>query len=334
MALDKARMWPMVVGLVVAVVATWVIVAVATSRDPEDTVEDYLTAIADEDVAGALELVLLAGYGDTTTFLTPEAISDDWRVESVTETYRADHTADVKAVITGPGGSASGVFTVREFDDEWLLENPFVSVEFPASPVSYLQVNDQLVPRPKTEPGSYLLFPGLYRFYQTIPDVVTAPKAEAVAALPQRNNSAKVVSPQELTPGKKPSAEVARQLKAFIDDCAGFTTAAPYDCPFAADWEIHTPDGKRVADLYGLAWTVEKYPVVELTSGFTLRVTEPGTVRLTGSGTDTDDNQVTFTVTCAIDLTDPKATVDADGALRLSVPAPPGVPADTCRGNS
>lgn len=316
-------------SLVVAVVATFIVVIVANFRGPEGIVEDYLTAVADEDVAGALELVADVEFGDAVTFLTPEAISDDWRVESVTETRRVGRTAEVKAVLAGRDGSAEGVFTVREFDDGWELRNPFVTVEFPPSPVSYLQVNDQRVRGSTAALGHYQLFPGFYRFYQTVPDVVTVPTVEAMAAFPQSSSDARVVEPLGSTPGKKAAATAQRQLRAIIDDCAGFTTQTPHGCPFATDSEINTPDGKRVYDLHSLTWTVEKHPVAELandrptkeTTGFTFRVTEPGTVRLTGGGEDSDDNPVTFSVVCAIDLTGVEATVAANGVVRIAMPS-------------
>lgn len=343
--LRELRVGPTVFGLVVAVAATWVIVAAANVRDPEDTVEDYLTAVADKDVADALELVSHVYDRDTATFLTPEAISDDWWVESVTEVERDGSTAEVKAVIASPGGTATGWFSVYDHEDGWLLQNPFAVVTFPASPLSYVQVNDKIADKSRKQ---YKLFPGFYRFYRTAPGIATVPKAEVVAAFPERGTATstpKEIRPGQLTAGKKSTAKAQRQLDALIDDCAGFTTKAPYgDCPFATDGEIDTPDGKRVIDLHSLKWTVERHPTIALTddrsanpdAGFALHVNEPGTVRLTGGGTDTEGNPATFTVTCAIDLTGAEATVEADGAVRLSVPSRTdlGDDLDTCRQNT
>lgn len=330
---------PVVFGVIVAVIAVWITVAVVTHRDPEETVEDYLTAIVEKDVEGAFELVTRSGYGvpygDDAVFLTPDAISDDWWVESVTEIDREySDKARVKAVIAGPGGTAEGEFTVQEDDDEWLLSDPFVRVRFPASPLSYVQVNDKIVPQPRSNVDyqPYVLFPGPYRFYQSVPDVVGAPKTDVVMAFPPPESASsldeKVVVPSALTAGKETVEEAQRAVRKRIDECASFATPTPNgDCPFATDGEIDTPDGRRVTELYGLKWTVEKYPEVamadnrsnEAVPGFVVSATEPGTVTLSGSGVDTDGNPATFTVTCDIDLNGVVATVGANGDVTLFV---------------
>ncbi len=349
----KIRVAPLVVGVVVAVVAVWVVVAVSTFRTPEDVVEDYLTAIADKDVEGALELVTRLGYGvpygERAAFLTPDAISDDWWVVSVTELEREyGSEARVKAVIAGPGGTSEGEFTAREDDGEWLLSDPFAKVRFPASPLTYLRVNDKIVTRSDDwgDSAEYTLFPGLYRFYQSVPDVVKTSKTDAVAAFPPPesalSSTVPKVVPAALTPGSRAVERMRRGVRQQIDDCAEFATPTPYgDCPFATDGEIDTPDGKRVTKLRGLKWTVASYPVVDMADdridqqqpGFGLRTVEPGTVTLSGSGLDTEDKVTTFTVTCDIDLTGFQGTVGANGDVEISKSAVRGSDAtvDTCR---
>ena len=343
---------PIVFGVIGAVIAVWITVAVATSRDPEDTVEEYLTAVAEKDVEGALELVSRYGsgvpYGDAAAFLAPEAISDDWWVVSVTEVGREyDTTARVKAVIAGPGGTAEGEFVVHEYDDEWTLQDPFVSVRFPTSPLTYVRVNDKVVPKPPDSNGyeAYQLFPGIYRFYGSVPDVVTTQERDVVAAFPSEDDEIDVV-PAAMTPGRNAVTGLQEKVKERIDRCATFATPAPYgDCPFATDGDIDTPDGRRVSDLHGLTWKVAGYPVVEMTDdrsrefsrGFALKVTEPGSVTLSGSGEDTDGKPTTFTVTCGIDLTGMYATIDARGEITLLLDpnaTSPGRDFNTCRRNS
>lgn len=325
-------------GLVLAVIATWITVAVATHRDPEEVVEDYLTAVAEKDVEGALELVTRFGYGvpygDEAVFLTPEAISDDWWVVSTEEIDREYRTARVSAVIAGPGGTAEGEFTVHEEDDEWMMVDPFVQVQFPSSPLSYIQVNDKIVAQSSDRPyyqRPYTLFPGPYRFYQSVQDVVGVRKTEVVAAFPPPEHVSgrdeSVIVPPALTAGKDTVAKARKAMARRIDECVGFATQVPAgDCPFGTDGAIDTTDGRRVTELHGLKWTVQSHPVIELadrrtedaSGGFTVTATEPGTVALTGSGRDTKGNAVTFTVTCDIDLTGVTAKVDADGAVTLS----------------
>lgn len=345
---------PIVFGVIGAVIAVWITVAVVTDRDPEETVEDYLTAIAEKDVEGALELVSRYGsgvpYGDEAVFLTPEAISDDWWVVSVREIEREYSTkARVEAVIAGPGGTAEGEFTVQEDDDRWLVSDPFVRVRFPPSPLSYIQVNDKIVPH-SSDLKPYLLFPGPYRFYKSIPNVVDSQKTDMVAAFPPPEWASsldeKMVLPPALTAGKKTVAATQQAVKDRIDECAGFTTKLPDgDCPFATDGEIDTLDGRRVTDLHGLKWTIKSYPEItmaddrsdETAPGFAISAAEPGTVTLTGSGADTDGNQVTFTVTCDINVTGLQAKANEDGDVTLSVSARSDVASggyNTCRRNA
>lgn len=343
---------PAVFGVVIAVIAVWVAVSTANSRDPEETVEAFLTAIVEKDVEGALELVTRYGYGvpygESARFLTPGAIADDWWVVSVSEVdreYRS--TARVKAVLAGPDGTAEGVFVVEEDDEEWLMSDPFVQVRFPASPLSYLQVNDEVVPRPTGTHGYeyYDLFPGTYRFYQSVPEVVDAAETGAVMAFPLEDADSRDILPPALSPGEDAVAGLRKAVRERIDDCAGFATGAPYgDCPFATDGEIDTPDGKRVNELHGLTWTVTTYPVAEMTDdrtiesgpGFALRAAEPGAVTLSGSGSDTEGRPTSFTVTCDIGLTGLMATVGVDGAVTLAgtpaaADAAPYGTFDTCR---
>ena len=344
---------PIVFGVIVAVIAVWITVAVAISRDPEETVEEYLSAVAEKDVEGALELVSRSGYGvpygDSAAFLTAAAISDDWRVVSVTEVGRQNHTtARVKAVIAGPGGTAEGEFEVGQYNDEWTLEDPFVTVRFPVSPLSYVRVNDKIVPIPRDASGyeSYELFPGIYRFYGSVPEVMESPRTNAVAAFPSEDTDALVIVPSTLVPGRKALDRLQEVVKERIDECATFATPAPYGgCPFATDGEIDTPDGRRVSDLRGLTWKVATYPKVELSDdraenspGFALKATEPGSVTLTGSGEDTEGNPATFTVKCDMDLTGMRATVDARGEVTLigspTLAVPAGGNFNTCRRNT
>jgi len=344
------RIGAIVVGVVVAVIAVWVTVTTVNDRSPEDVVEEFLTNIAEKDVDGALALVTRYGYGvpygDGAAFLTPEAIDGNWWVASVTEVGGGKYSSEitVKAVIAGPGGSAEGTFTVQEDNEEWLLSDPFVKVRFPPSPLSFVRVNGQIVPR-ETEVGGteeYTLFPGLYRFYQPVEGVVDTKGAGPVLAFPEPGSGydeRPTVVPAALTPGTRTVEKLRQELRDRIDSCVGFATPAPAaDCPFATDGEIDTPDGRRVSDIRGLTWTVGTYPEVTMADdrtdeyhpGFALRTTKPGTVTLTGSGTDTEDQPATFTVTCAVDLTGFTATVDADGGVAIAVTQNRDV-ADTCR---
>jgi hypothetical protein len=325
-----------VFATIVAVIVVWVSIDSAADRSPEEAVEDYLTAIANKDVDTALEL---AGeyesvpYGKDAAFLTAAAIADDWWVVSVEETGQGDYSTSrrVKATIAGENGTASAEFDVTEIDGESHIDDPFVEVTFPKSPLSYVQVNDQIVP---LEAGSipletFQLFPGPYRFFQSVPGVVDTPKTELVAAYPDEDAGygERNIVPGALTPTGDTVRNIQQVINDRIDECATFATEVPYgDCPFATDGEIDTKDGKRVTDPWGLSWKVASYPEitvsddrsVESAPGFAVDAAKPGTVTLSGTGLDTDDKPTRFTVTCDIDLNGYLATIDADGNAELT----------------
>src|SRR5690606_3538879 len=111
------------------------------------------------------------------------AIADDWWVVSVTEIGR-EHSDSVvvEAEIAGPGGTATGTFSVETVDDEWMVSDPFAKVRFPASPLSFIRVNDAVEPYDgaTADHQTFSLLPGLYRFYDSVPGVVSVRDAQQV----------------------------------------------------------------------------------------------------------------------------------------------------------
>lgn len=326
-----------VFGAIVALIVAWVAIDTATDRSPEEVVEDYLTAIANKDVDTALELAGDRGasvpYGRQAAFLTASAIADDWWVVSVEETGQGEYSSErrVKATIAGENGTASAEFDVGEFDGDWHLTDPFVQVTFPQSPLSFVQANDQIVPLESgiVASNSYQLFPGPYRFFQSVPGVVDTPKPELVAAVPDVDDAGydeRNVVPGALTPTAATVRNVQQAINDRIDECATFATEAPFGtCPFATDGEIDTTNGKRVTEPWGLSWKVVNYPEIsvkddrtdEYAPRFAVSMTKPGTVTLSGTGLDTDDKPTRFSITCDLDLGFYLVTIDADGKAEL-----------------
>jgi hypothetical protein len=321
---------------IVAIIVAWVAIASAATRSPEEAVEDYLTAIANKDIDTALELAGEYGsvpYGEDAAFLTAAAIADDWWVVSVEESGPGEYSSErrVKATIAGENGTASAEFDVTEIDDDWQLDDPFVEVSFPRSPLAYVQANDQVVPLDADLPtaATFELFPGPYRFFQSVPGVVDTPKTELVAAYPSEDTGydERNIVPGALTPTGDTVRNVQQVIHERIDECVTFATETPFgECPFATDGEIDTTNGKRVTEPWGLSWKVVSYPEItvrddrtdEYQPGFAVDAAKPGTVTLSGTGLDTDDKPTRFTVTCDIDLTGYLATIDADGKAELA----------------
>jgi hypothetical protein len=321
---------------IVAVIIAWVAIDTSANRSPVEAVEDYLTAIAEKDVDAALELAgeyTSVPYGKDAAFLTAAAIADGWWVVSVEEAGEGEYSTErrVKATIAGENGTASAEFDVSEIGEDWRIKDPFVQVTFPRSPLSYAQANDQIVPlESDLAPGStFQLFPGPYRFFQSVPGIVDTPKAELVAAYPDPDAGydERNIVPGALTPSGDAVRNAQQMVNDRIDECATFATEVPYgDCPFATDGEIDTTNGKRVSKPWGLSWKVVSYPEITVTDdrsdefapGFAVRMAKPGTVTLSGTGLDTEDKPTRFTVTCDIDLSGYLVTLDADGKAELA----------------
>jgi hypothetical protein len=330
-----------VAGGVAVVLTVWIAVAAASREEPVDVVEEFFAAIVDKDVDRALALVDRSGdgvpIGPEAAFLDPRAIADGWDLVSATERRRDDDDqATVTVTLAGPDGTAEGDLLVeRDYDGPWRMYSPLVLVEFPASPLSYVQVNDLSVPA-AAGPGSparFWLFPGPYRFYPDLPGVVSGPDAEPVVAFPAHESryGDPRTKPYTVAAGALSATElgvsaVTEQIAALVDDCVEFTTPVPYHCPFATDGEIDTTDGLRIREPEDLQWRISQYPVVSLADnraeqqpvGLQVVTETAGIVTLTGSGVDSDGDAVTFTVECGIELTGLTVTIDAGGEVRLA----------------
>lgn len=351
----------MIVGVLIAVVAGWAGAAAALREEPVDVVEDYFAALVTKDVDGALALVDQFGtgipIGGEAAFLDPRAIADGWRLESAVERHRDDEAGEARVAVTlaSRQGTATGELLVTRNDGPWRLFSPLVLVEVSASPLAFFQANGLTVPVERVA-QSFWLFPGLYEFYSSLPAGVSGPEPEPVMAFPTVTSSRQIgsdVRPRQVAPGRLSAAgpvqaAVEQELADLLDECAGFSTATPYGCPFATDGEIDTPDGQRVRYPEQLDWRVTSHSRVSLVDdrpadgvrppGFRVEVESAGTLELTGTGTNTDDQRVSFTVDCGVqpDWLGFRAMVTADGQVELFTTADPSAPPaepNTCHRN-
>lgn len=335
--------WFLAAVIIAAPTTVWVASGPPDRDDPVAVVREYLAAIEARRVDAALALVSPTGHGvplgEQATFLDPRAIADGWGLMSAREVSRDEygHEATVRIELGGPDGSAEGTLVVSRHTGPWRLESPFVAVSFPASPLSFVQINDVAVPidrRPDAvgQPLEFLLFPGMYTFYPDLPPEVSGAMAGPVLAVPRARHGRGSNQPDphpiyvsELAATDLGTAAVREQVATFVDTCAEFATPAPHRCPFATDGYIDTPDGVRVTELADLQWSVRRYPLVsvaehrdeDLPAGFLVVTETPGMVTLTGSGVDHEGNPGNFTVECGVELTDVTVTVGADGTVAL-----------------
>jgi hypothetical protein len=344
------RRW--VVGAAAAVVVVVALVAVlvwvrSAEDGPEDVVRHYLNAIRAGDVDRALRIA-----GDPSpdgevddTFLVAEATVGDWEIAQVIRRYPGQDADPLPVIVdvtlrTPDGTTGQGRFQLIEDGGDWSIENPFGRVGVWPAPADFVELNDAARPIPEGDPVTYLLFPGAYRRYSSLEDmVVVEPPAIVLPA----------DIPQSLAPGfaltEAGEAAAHRAVNAYLDDCAASTELAPAGCAFAAgDYSYAELEDDYYDEPEDLAWEVITYPEVLLVSegaGYGVVDRHAGAVRFTGTGIpfdsddDDEDDRRSFEAECRIDLSQLTLTLTSAAAFEVSggdgsLGTWPGVPG-TCR---
>ncbi|ADD44572.1 hypothetical protein [Stackebrandtia nassauensis] len=313
------------------------------ANSPEGVVTGFFEALTAGDVDTALTYVEPSAVpiGEEARFLTPAAINRDWKVTAIGDAEANEYQTEfeVEVTIGGPRGTASGSFTVAgDKEDGWLLQDPFAPVIFPRSPLRYPQVNGY-IPKPQasreiSKGTGYRLFPGMYTFYEDIPETLSVKGVKTLAAFPtgeRADYTEGTFHPGRVTAKSKTLASANNRIKTLVDSCAEQSVAEPSGCPFGVGDFVNTSDGKHVEELRSLSWKVEEYPKAGLVdarfdadgdtyenTGFRVLTKTAGAVTLKGTGIDTDDKTTKFSVRCRIDLDSLAATVDPKGVVTLS----------------
>jgi hypothetical protein len=300
----------LVAGLVVAgLVATAVAVTVFASK-PADVVRDYMDAIRAGDTQAALEIAGEPDAGDRLTFLSSDALADDWTVDAVVERHLRDDEADVDVTISAGDTAGQGRFHLTRGDDGWTIDAPFVQVDLAAGDLDVVELGGvrRKVTRP-ADPTSggvrLLVFPGVYELYPSLADQITFAPATLIAT-PRKSKDETLRFTTDYTLTKTGAGAARQAINARIDDCATKSDLSPVGCPFNAGLARVT---RGLTDLGDVDWTVVTHPeariVADGTGGFRLIVRKPGTVRLTGSGAPEEPAgapRATFTATCEFGL--------------------------------
>ncbi|MFI7482568.1 hypothetical protein ACH9EU_09120 [Kocuria sp. M1R5S2] len=144
-----------------------------------------------------------------------------------------------------------GFFTVWAFDETPL---PVLTVTMPGA--TSVDVNGMSVALPGSTGTFSAFFPGAYTASYTS-DLVEARPVRTVVTDPGQR--AEIVL--EPRPTEALETEVDRQLKEYLDGCAGQSSLYPAGCPFSFEF-----DGRVEGDV---EWTVESYPDPEISVGST-----------------------------------------------------------------
>ena len=274
--------------VVVALAAAITVWRAASADDPAQVVRSYLEAIQAHDITKALRIADVSKPGlKSDSFLTADAIGNGWRVGSVRKGYVHEEagvrTTEVTVELVGRtvdklGKGAEGTFSLTAGGGRWLIDDPFVNVEFGDSALWYAEVGDVRIPWDHYPVSStytsdpvrltYPVFPGVYRLNKKISGFVTT-DTEVFAALPGEHSTTVSVSGAE-TASSAMIAPVQRAADEFLDSCVGSQqNAAPGGCtlyPFS-DYYRTEDDTVFVSSIVSAQWAVVRYPVVNVLVG-------------------------------------------------------------------
>lgn len=339
----RPRRWSILGEAVLAVLlalAAWPILALgAREPAPVAVVTAYLEALRDGDVERAETFA--ADDADSTadlSWLTAEAMSSDWEIESV-ELKSASETT-VHAVISSGGTRTEGAFLLESEDDDFLITNPYMYLSVSGPLFTSMEiggVSGELASVGDSSPASVALYPGSYTLFASVPELAGG-DGLPLLAMPGANGTSYGMNTIDfdrlmtdaLADGEAIETRLNDELAAWLDECAESAEAAPAGCPFSAAMSMSiTYDGRtEFGDVSELDWAVGAYPKVRFARDLRLEVVEPGWMALTGKGTPwLDEGATTLDGHCAIALADVAPSFGEGGDLALTLTAEPS---NTC----
>lgn len=336
-------------AVVVIVVLTTILVWPHRFDSAEQRVQGFLSAVRQGKVARARAMtadppVHTSDDDAGTPFLTADVLRQNWQIDSVRSVDEVDDystEARVDATISAPNvGTASYRFSVTRHDDgaAWKVQDPYAYVYVRQFPLRYVTINGHRVQLPsqhgQTAPGGrYVLFPGVYRFFDRAPESVRHSSTAHLlmpgnyvvsqpGVSPSEGSHSIVVPRMTLTGAAQRSAQ--RAVDAYLDDCAKTTVLTTPGCPFGAEYvpEPGKPDRVFFDDeVTSMTWSVTHYPVVTVEpygGEFVVVDRRPGTVKLTATGTDRDTGFTAKTsITCGTNDNVLRVDITPSGTFRV-----------------
>ncbi|WP_100445328.1 hypothetical protein [Glycomyces xiaoerkulensis] len=319
----RPRRWSLLVEAVLAAalaaVALPVLAPPGNGDEAVGMVADYLEAVRDGDLDRARQYIAEPEpeADDDPSWLTAEALSSDWRIESVER--RSGSERAVHAVIASGDRTAETVFHVGETEQGRRISNPYAYLSVPHRLLAGIELNGRVGPIESSEEYARVdvaLFPGSYTLFG---DSLSVP----FLALPDldRLDSGRMLT-DLLTGDSEVEDRLNEDLAAWIDDCAESTRPAPEQCPFSAAGDYsEVDDGTTNFDEVGeLTWEVYRHPRVRFNHDLRLQTVSPGWVTVTGTGIEwVDETEETIDGRCEISVSDANARMQADGGFEFSV---------------
>ncbi|THV30829.1 hypothetical protein [Glycomyces paridis] len=333
LAWARPRRWSILVEAALAVLLVLVALPFAVfgggEPAPVAVVRGYLEALREGDVERA-EGHVSQEYAQEAdrSWLTAEAMSSDWEIESVS--MRTASATTVHVVIGAGGRSAEGAFRVEEWEGETLILNPYLYLTSTAGRFETLEVNGDRREVESNADGVTLpvaLYPGSYALFASAAAVtgeggvplLAVPGGEA-GYLGNDRIDLDAVMTGPLVEGDAAEDVLNEKLAAWLDECAESGEIAPAGCPFSAayEWGVAYAGATEFQTVEELDWEVAAYPRVRFGRDLRLEVVERGWLTLTGSGTTLlGDEPTAVDGECSVDAGNIAVDLGGDGGLTL-----------------
>jgi hypothetical protein len=238
--MNGGRGWPrrprtlIATAVAAAVVVAGGVFLLSAEDSPVPVIQEYLDAIRSGNINAAMNMTddpMVDG-----TFLSAEALADDWRVDKVVERHRTDDMAEVDVTISAGGHSEQGRFSLTNVNGDWKIQDPFVEMALDIGPLDTVELGGDEAPSEQLESAGargvkVLLFPGAYRLYPSLADRITL-ESTHLLALPHEEPRPTVVITGELP---QQGVNLAQQtFKDHLDNWVKQTVGNPKTCPFGA----------------------------------------------------------------------------------------------------
>lgn len=283
-----------------------VLVVRAAFFGPNDVVARYFAALADREADTARGQLTAATAIAGNPLLTAEALRDpgytppdDASVKDV-DVDGEEATAEVTYRVAG-AQMAAQLKLVRNTHllDRWRIENGLLELPLPFSPSSSFLVAGRPV-APNVSSQSTPAFPGAYRVTHSGSSLIEIPPTTLIAG----GRSNRTIMP---TITANADREIRAKVRAWLDECARQTVAAPPGCPFS-----HQSFGGKVV---AISWKISDDPDLEL------RLNETGTIQVEGTGSARATGRTDSTYSPTFDEPDTftirGTAIEENGAIRF-----------------
>lgn len=338
LAWARPRRWSILGEAVLAAavaLAAWPILALEHHEpEPVALVRDFLDAVRDGDIDRAESFVSADSSVEADrSWLTAEAISSDWAIESVELKSAAETTVHV--VISSGEARAEGAFHLEETDDDLRIADPYMYLSVTSPLFSSIEINGVRgeVAAADGAPVSVALYPGFYSLFGSVPELsgedgvslLAVPGSDAGYGV-SNSIDLRAIMTEPLTGSDALEARLNEDLAARLDTCAESADVAPAGCPFSAAYLGGTVyDGRtEYRAVSELDWAVETYPKVRFNRDLRLELVEPGWITLTGNGTALgDDAESALDGRCGVAIEHLSPVIGEAGDLTLTMAAAP-----------